>query len=1611
MNGLTNGTQYVFVVRAGNGDDRWSGASVAARATPATVPDPPTSIRTIRLSESVFFYWTAPPEDGGADVQGYKYQYASGVSPADSDYSNWDTAGSRQNSYQFINDLTAGESYHIRLLAHNRKGEGAFISTNVTLSPPPPPPPPPVSNLTAEAGDGQVTLSWDTSSNLGSRLVRFEYRVDRGADYTWGGWRNTNSRETTTVVTGLLNGIEYAFKVRAVTTFETSQPTNIARATPTGTPGVVSSFTATRGNGFVRLSWTAPTNTGGSPINGYKYRFASGASPAEADYTPWQPTRNVNSHTASNLTNGVRYNFQVRAVNSVGDGDVSRVLRRRPAAPPGVVSSLSSNRGDGWVELSWSPPDDSGTLPVNGYQYRYANVPSPQETDFTRWADTDSNTSHRVTGLSNDLEHQFQVRARSDAGAGVGSSSLAQTPIVPVPPGTPNLTAATAGDEEVTLAWSPPTSSGTSPITHYEYQHAAGPLESYTAWTNCGNGRSYTISSLTNGTRYSFHVRAVSADGAGSGSNIRSARPRPDRVPPGKVRSLTAAGTNASVTLYWSPPTDTGTDPITHYEYSYVTGSGNSQSSFSNWESTEDVATVRTVLRLTNGVLHTFVVRAVSDAGAGEASDPSSATPRLPRPNPPRDLVATNGIGQVSLSWTEPIPNSSGAIDHYEYRIDTYDDNTWRSWESTDSNQTSVVITNLSNGTLYAFLVRAVNGGGNSLASNKVTATPGGVPSAPRNLTARPGDAEVYLSWDEPASDGGSAIIDYEYRRDRYDDGTWTEWATTGETNTYETFVNLQNGIVHVYQIRAVNSNGAGAASAGVRVTLVRRPGAVSSFSSTRGDGWVELSWSAPSESGSATIDHYEYRYSTSTSSNYMAWSDTDSNTSHRVTGLTNDVEYYFQVRAVSGSVNGATSSSLAQTPIVPDPPGTPNLTAATPGDGRVTLRWAAPSNNGTSPITYYEYQHATGTLESYTAWTHCGSSSSYTITGLTNGTRYSFHVRAVSADGTSSGSNVRSTTPTEPVDEPDPPTRLSATGGNASVSLSWTTPSDNGGAPILDYEYRKKLTSNTSWENWVSTDSTSTSYSVSSLANNTSYSFQVRAVNRIGSSLASNTATATTDNPILPSSPRNFTASAEDGQVTLSWDIPTTRGSGITGYDYRYDTSDDGSWQNWRSTGSRSTSYTVTSLTNGTLYAFEVRARNSNGAGSTSSKVTATPERPMDLPSAPTNLTATVEDSATTLSWTAPTDTGSGIIDYQWRADTGNNGIWSVWKDLNQTSTTQHFSTMTNGTVYVFQIRAVSADGAGPASDSVSVTPTEPGPPDTEPGAPEDLAAGWGNGVALAGWSAPSDDGGSSIRRYEYRYRQSGGSWNSWTSTGTNTYAALNGLTNEVLHYLEVRAVNSIGAGPATSTSGTPTAVTRPASPTSLTAEGEDQMVELDWYEPDSDGGSSITSYQYRYRQQSSSGSWGSWSSWSSTGSTDPWYDGTGLTNGTNYGFQVRAVNAIGSSSTSNTATAMPVEPPPSEPDSPTGLSASAGTTSGEIDLSWTAPDDNGSSITGYSYAYCKYENGWRNWTSYSSTGSTTTSYTVTGLESGELYRFRVRAINSIGTSRVSRVAQTRAP
>ncbi|MCY4304080.1 MAG: fibronectin type III domain-containing protein, partial [Aestuariivita sp.] len=176
-----------------------------------------------------------------------------------------------------------------------------------------------------------------------------------------------------------------------------------------------------------------------------------------------------------------------------------------------------------------------------------------------------------------------------------------------------------------------------------------------------------------------------------------------------------------------------------------------------------------------------------------------------------------------------------------------------------------------------------------------------------------------------------------------------------------------------------------------------------------------------------------------------------------------------------------------------------------------MTLSWADPSN---SDIDKYQVRQGTGTTVSWGSWTDIGSSSAttttHTVTGLTNGTQYSFQIRAVDGSTNGTASSTVTAMPVAATPAPAAPTGLSAVPGVGSATLYWTNP---GNSAIDGYEFRSGTGTTVAWGSWTaiaSSGAATTTHMVTGLTNGTQHSFQIRALDGMVRSAASNTATAT---------------------------------------------------------------------------------------------------------------------------------------------------------------------------------------------------------------------------------------------------------------------------------------------------------------------------------------------------------------------------------------------------------------------------------------------------------------------------------------------------------------------
>ncbi len=610
--------------------------------------------------------------------------------------------------------------------------------------------------------------------------------------------------------------------------------------------------------------------------------------------------------------------------------------------------------------------------------------------------------------------------------------------------------------------------------------------------------------------------------------------------------------------------------------------------------------------------------------------------------------------------------------------------------------------------------------------------------------------------------------------------------------------------------------------------------------------------------------------------------------------------------------------------------PGAPTGVTATSGaDASSVVSWTAPASDGGAAINNYTVTSSPGAFTCATSTTSC------TVTSLTNGTAYTFTVTASNFIGTGSPSSASApatpAAPVAPATVPGAPTGVTATSNaDASSFVSWTAPTTDGGSAITGYTV-------TSTPGGITCATVATSCTVTGLTNATTYTFTVTATNAIGTSLASAASgPATPATPATaPSAPTGVTATSNaNASSVVSWTAPASNGGwSITGYTV---TSTPGG--STCATGA-STSCTVTALTNGTAYSFTVTATNAIGTSLASSP--SAPATPATVPNAPTGVSATSGANASSVvSWTAPATNGGAIIT-NYTVTSSPSGI-----TCSTTSTTScTVSGLTNGTAYTFTVTATNAAGS-----SVASTPSAPATPTTVPGMPTAVSATSGaNASSVVTWTAPSSNGGSAITGYTVTSLP--GAFTCATTTATSCTVV--GLTNGAAYTFTARATSAVGTGPASvaSAPATPLAPpTVPGAPTGVSAtSGADASSVVTWTAPSSNGGSAITGYTVTSLP----------GGLTCTTSAAASCTEVGLTNGTAYTFTVTATNAVGTGAASGaSAPATPAAPTTAAiaPGAPTGVGATSYANSSSS-VSWTAPaSTGGAAITSYTVKASPY-------------------------------------------------------
>jgi len=271
---------------------------------------------------------------------------------------------------------------------------------------------------------------------------------------------------------------------------------------------------------------------------------------------------------------------------------------------------------------------------------------------------------------------------------------------------------------------------------------------------------------------------------------------------PNAPRGLQAFPGDGEVLLTWQPPTSNGSAPIVNFRIYQGTAPGAETLRATVGNVSSYLAT-----NLTNGQVYYFNVATMNAAGSSPNATEVSATPAT-LPSAPQALSAAAGLGQVMLTWEEPLDSGGPAILGYIIFQGT------ASGEETFldvvvGNVTNWTVTGLGNGQLYYFKVAAINIAGWGANSTEISVTTlATVPTAPQSLNAAARAGQILLTWASPASTGGSPITGYRIYLGTASGGE-TLLAMIGNETVY-TVTNLTNDQIYYFKVAAVNAVGEG---------------------------------------------------------------------------------------------------------------------------------------------------------------------------------------------------------------------------------------------------------------------------------------------------------------------------------------------------------------------------------------------------------------------------------------------------------------------------------------------------------------------------------------------------------------------------------------------------------------------------------------------------------------------------------------------------------------------------------------------------------------------------------------------------------------------------------
>ncbi|KPU74929.1 uncharacterized protein Dana_GF19006, isoform G [Drosophila ananassae] len=1521
VNGATRSDSGLYTVEAENENGK---DSANVKVTVIDKPSPPNGPLKVTdvAAEGCTLHWNPPDDDGGQPIDSYSLEKLDEVT------GRWIPAGETDSPITNIRikGLTPGHKYKFRVRAKNRQGVSDPLTTPHVIEAKNPydEPTKPGIPIITDFDKDFVDLEWTRPDSDGGSPIT-GYIIEKRDKYSPNFEQivEINGDITNGHVPGLIEGVKYEFRVRAVnkaglgTPSDSTEP-HLARSKnlpPNIDRNFMTDIKIKAGNVF---EFNVPVSGEPIPSKEWSHDDSMVINTDRVKITNYNDRTKLRTIDAKRSDTG-SYTLVARNINGVDKHTVKLIVLDIPTAPEGPLRHNDVSKSS--AMLSWRPPRDDGGSEITHY------VVEKMDNEAMRWIPVgeSSSTEIRADNLIENHEYNFRVRAVNKQGQ---SQPLVTSQLItakdpyshPDKPGQP--IAVDWGKDYVQLEWTAPKKDNGAPISSFIVEKRP----KFGLWERAlmvpSNELTAYIPELTDGGEYEFRIIAVNRAGPSDPSDPSTpiiCKPR-FLAPYFDKNSLNDITVHAGKRLGWNLPIEASPKPSIKWLHNgKETASTRGESSLFQNELTFEIASA---IRGDEG-RYTLILK--NEHGCFDASAHVTV---LDRPSPPKGPVDITKITRdgCHLAWNVPEDDGGSPILHYVVEKMDLSRGTWS--DAGMSTHPVHDVSRLVHRKEYLFRVKAVNAVGESepmeAANSIIAKNEFDEPDAPGKPNIIDWDRDhVDLQWAEPKNDGGAPLEEYIVQKKEKGYPYWTNVLHVPPNQNNAKVSELTEGQEYEFRVIAVNQAGQSEPSEPSDLIKAKArylaPKILSPLREIRikaglifhididfiGEPAPEAIWThnnnpliSNDKSTITSIGHHTVVHTVNCQ-------------------RTNSGIYHLLLRNDSGIDEGSFELIVLDRPGPPDGPMQfEEITA-----NSVTVSWKPPKDNGGSEISSYiiekrDLTHGGGWVP---AVNYVNAKYNHAVVPrLLEGTKYEFRVMAENLQGrsdplTSDHPIIAKNQYTVPGIPGKPEI---ADSDKDHISIKWKQPISNGGNSIIGYDIERRDVNTGRWIKINGQPIPITEYQDDRVSTNHQYQYRVSAINAAGNSKPSEPSSIFHARP-LREKPKLYLDGLVGKRLKVRAGEPVNITIPISGaptptIEWKKDSQNLAEGKRVSSdTNSERSVFRIDDSRRQDSGKYSIIASNDFGIDKADIEIIVV-DKPTP-PEGPLCYTKTAPDHIS-LQWNPPKDDGGSeitgyVIEF---SEFGTDD----WKPVPGYCPKTNYTVkgLLEGRKYIFRVRAENIYGSSDALEGnpvISKSPFDPPGPPSQPS----ITAYSPNSASLE-WHPPDYCGGKPISGYIVERRERGGEWIKCNNYPTpNASYTVPDLRDGVRYEFRVTAVNEAGPGQPSKPSDSVTAKLQCYCPDPPEPPKPDRIskdsVTLSWRPPRNDGKSKIKGYYVEMRPKNGN----DWKPVNELPINSTVYVVPHLKEGEEYLFRVIAENDVGRSSPSKPSQPIMIEEQPNKP------------------------------------------------------------------------------------------------